>query len=360
MASRQKILLLDDEEQMLDVYQELLRNLPSQPEVRVSSSGSRAIALLESEPFTLLITDLNMPKMDGLQVLAIVRRKYPDLRIIVLTGVVDEEYRSRAYAQGIDLYWQKPASPDGFQLFKDCVESLLGREEPAGGVFRGMQSKSLVDIIQLECLSQSSSVLRIVNGGVEGKIWVNQGEIVDASTANFSGEDAFKEILSWKGGNFEILAAEPDRPRTIHNSYQGLLLDSAQAMDEWRSQRGGETGADGGAAGPSSPLAPLARFEGIEFVLTVPPDALAAPESWAVENASQLATWARDTHKRATALGEKIGAGELTRLSGYGLQRHWALQSDESKGLLCVGFRRGLAKESVEQTMKHVVAKWVS
>ena len=69
-----------------------------------------------------------MPKMDGLQVLAIVRRKYPHLRIIVLTGVLDEEYRSRAYAQGVELFWQKPASTEEFKLFQDCIESLLDRE----------------------------------------------------------------------------------------------------------------------------------------------------------------------------------------------------------------------------------------
>ena len=77
-------------------------------------------------PLHLLITDLRMPKMDGLQVLAIVRRKFPHLRIIVLTGVLDEEYRSRAYAQGVELFWQKPSNAEEIELFQDCIESLLG------------------------------------------------------------------------------------------------------------------------------------------------------------------------------------------------------------------------------------------
>src|ERR1035438_4060579 len=159
MAAQQKILLLDDDEQMLDLYQELLKQLPSKPEVHVSNSGARAIALLESEAFTLLITDLRMPKMDGLQVLAIVRRKFPHLRIVVLTGVLDEEYRSRAYAQGVELFWQKPASAEDIQLFQDCIESMLDRPNQPQEGFRGVQSKSLVDLIQLECLSRSSSLL---------------------------------------------------------------------------------------------------------------------------------------------------------------------------------------------------------
>jgi CheY-like chemotaxis protein len=144
IAGKQKILHLDDDQQMLDVYQELLKQLPSKPDVHVSTVGTRAIAMLESEPFNLLITDLRMPKIDGLQVLAIVRRRFPDLRIVVLTGVVDEEYRARAYSQGVESFWQKPTNTEEMEHFQDCIEALLDRETKTDAGFRGMQSKSLV------------------------------------------------------------------------------------------------------------------------------------------------------------------------------------------------------------------------
>jgi len=355
MPTKQKILLLDDDEQTLDLYQELLKQLPSKPEVHVSNSGARAIALLESEAFTLLITDLHMPRMDGLQVLAIVRRKFPHLRIIVLTGVLDEEYRSRAYAQGVELFWQKPSSGQEVKLFQDCIESLLDRETRNEGGFRGMQNKSLVDLIQLECLSRSSSVLRVTQGALTGNIWVQNGEIIDAATANFTGEEAFKEILSWKSGNFEILPADPAHPRTITNSYQGLLLDSAQALDEWQGQQAG-----GEAKAAASVLSRLTRFEGVEFLLAAPLDEKAPVDSWGVENPPQLAAWARSTFRRLADLGEKLAGGDLVQMTGYGLQRHWAMARDEHKGLLCVGFRRTLPMDKVDQTMKHVFTKWVS
>jgi CheY-like chemotaxis protein len=361
MAPRHKLLLLDDDEQMLELYKELLQQLPSQPEVTVSDSGARAIALLESEPFSLLITDLRMPKMDGLQVLTIVRRKYPQLRIIVLTGVVDEEYRSRAYALGVDLFWQKPGSEEEFALFKDCIESLLGREAAGDSGFRGMQSKSLVDLIQLECLSQSSSVLRISQGTSVGKIWIKEGEIIDSSAGDMTGEEAFREILSWKTGNFEILPTESDHVRTITNSTQGLLLDSAQAMDEWRGQQAG-TPPGGNTTVPTNPaLAALARFEGVEFVLTMPVNEKLSSLSWGLDNVDQTAAWSRQTQNKLRELGEKLGTGTLSQVCGYGLQRHWALAGDYQRGgLLCVGFRRTLAKDKVEATMKQVFNKWTS
>ena len=211
MATNQKILLLDDDPDLLDMYREILAQLPSRPEIHTASSGNRAMAMLETEAFQLLICDLKMPKMDGLQVLSIVRRKYPQLRTVVLTSVMDEQFRSRVYALGVDLFWQKPTSQEETKMFLDCLESLLSRESGPG--FRGVQSKSLVDLVQLECISQSSSVLRITNGPLAGRIWINEGELIDAETDGLRGEEAFQKILAWKAGNFESLPAEPDRPR---------------------------------------------------------------------------------------------------------------------------------------------------
>src|SRR5947208_16460156 len=216
METRHTILLIDDDPDLLDVFREVLGQLPSQPVIRTASSGARGIAMLETEPVSLLICDLKMPKLDGLQVLSIVRRKYPELRTVVLTGVADEQFRSRVYALGVDLFWQKPTSQEETKMFLDCLESLLGRESEPG--FRGVQSKSLVDLVQLECISQSSSVLRITNGPASGKIWIQDGEVIDSEAEDLRGEPAFHKILSWRAGNFETFPAEPARTRTIQKS----------------------------------------------------------------------------------------------------------------------------------------------
>jgi DNA-binding NarL/FixJ family response regulator len=352
---RDKILIVDDQQELLDMYRDWLTNLPSRPEVHASNTGARAIALLESEPFDLLVTDLKMPKMDGLQIIAIVRRKFPTLRLAVLTGVTDEFYRSRAYSMGVDLFCQKPATKEEAASFEACIESLLGREKEAGG-FRGVQSKSLMDIIQLECLSQSSSVLRVINGALEGKIWVQNGDVIDAATDQLGGEVAFKEIMSWKTGTFESLPAEPERARTINTSYHGLLLDSAQAIDESHHTDFFKKSDAEVEQITGSPLAKLARFEGIEFVLETKED---GSRAWGVENSEQMAAWTKQTRDRLRDIGNKLQAGFLGHVQGMGLQRHVSLSSHE-QSTLCVGFRRDLTSEAVLQTTKQVFTKWVS
>jgi CheY-like chemotaxis protein len=335
------------------MYRELLSQLPSQPEIHTVASGASVIAMAEAEPFELLICDLRMPKMDGLQTLAIIRRKYPQMRTVALTAEVDEQFRSRAYALGVDLFWHKPGTEQETNMFLECIESLLGRESEGG--FRGMQSKSLIDIIQLECISQSSSVLRITNGALTGKIWIQDGEVVDAETVDLRGESAFLKILSWKAGNFETLPAEPDRSRTIFKSYNALLLESAQALDEAR----GDTTAQGAPPAVASPLAQASQVEGLEFVLTMKAGQKGHEIARGLEDPERVATWARHNLDRFGQLGEHLGAGPLERIEGYGPQRHVALAS-QNETEFCVGWQNSMGPDQVRERMKKFLMLWAS
>jgi len=353
MDKRHKILLVDDEPDLLDMYREILAQLPSRPEISTAISGARAMAMLEAEPYRLLICDLKMPRMDGLQVLSIVRRKYPQLRTVVLTSVLDEEFRSRVYALGVDLFWNKPGTKQEIQMFLECLESLLGREDEGG--FRGVQSKSLIDIIQLECLSQSSSALRITNGPLTARIWIQDGEVTDAEAGELGGEAAFNLILSWRAGSFEMLSAEPGRPRTITKSYHALLLESAQALDESR----GLVSAGIAPQTPPSPLANLAQTDGVEFVLAMKPGGDSSLEARGLENPERMGTWARRSLERFGALGERLRAGPLEQVEGLGPQRHVALACP-GETRLCVGWQHSLDSEEVAERMKKVLALWGS
>jgi len=354
MSAPPKILLLDDDQDLLDLYREILKQLPSRPEIFTSSTGMRALAMLESEPFTLLVCDLNMPRMDGLQVLSIVRRKFPELRTVVLTSVLDEQFRSRAYALGVDLFWQKPSSEREIQQFLQSVESVIGRDGNAG--FRGMQSKSLVDIIQLECISRNSTVLRITNGPLTGKVWIQDGEVIDSATDELGGEPAFQRILGWKTGNFESLPAEPGRPRVIMNSYQGLLLESAQAIDE---AQGVADGAPANGSDTSHKTATLSRFPGAEFILVLKAGVDQPSEARGLENPQPVADWVKQTLGQFRALGEKLQGGPLQQLQGLGSHRHVALAPRDDLDF-CVGWEHNLSAGKISESMKKVLALWGS
>jgi CheY-like chemotaxis protein len=353
METRHKILLVDDDPALLELYRELLKQLPSQPEIATAGSGTRAMAMLEAQPYRVLICDLRMPKVDGLQVLSIVRRKFPQLRTVALTSVIDEQFRSRVYALGVDLFWHKPATEQETGMFLECIESLLGKEEGEG--FRGVQSKSLVDIIQMECLSQNSVVLRITNGSLSGRIWIQDGELLDAEAGELTGEPAFQKVLSWKNGSFETLPAEPSRPRKILKPYNGLLLETAQALDELI----GGVHPDGAVSAPVSPLDRVSEVPGVEFVLVLKTGTSGGQEARGLENPERMAQWARESLRRFQELGEQLHAGPLEMLTAVGPQRHvtLSLQGDVQ---FCIGWRNTVAQDTLRDRNKKVVALWAS
>lgn len=354
MATGLKVLIVDDEKDLLDFYSQLLSQLPSRPEVHTATTGARALALLESEPFSVLITDLNMPRMDGFQILMMVRRKFPQLRTAVITGMTDQQYRARAYAIGIDLYIEKPQSRQELQVFADCIEALLDRVEQGG--FRGVQSKSLVDLVQMECFSQGSSVLKIVNGSRTGRIWMANGDIIDAEAEGELGEVAFRRILQWRTGSFEVLPPEPDRERTILTPGQSLLLDAAQWLDEERAVTSGE-GLLGGKR--EDVLKAISRVEGVESVHSFLLGGDAASRSWGVEEPEQQRKWATSLVGRLERIGERLRVAPLRTAVAVMGSRVFAMQSTGNRVLL-LGLKADTDVPRARETLHHVMGDWNS
>ncbi|MBN2380310.1 response regulator [candidate division WOR-3 bacterium] len=84
MSNKRRILIIDDAKDLAEVLSITLTQQGF--EVKVVSTGSEAIYLCGKETFDLLITDLNMPEMDGIQLIGSVRKIHPHQRIIVMTA----------------------------------------------------------------------------------------------------------------------------------------------------------------------------------------------------------------------------------------------------------------------------------
>jgi CheY-like chemotaxis protein len=353
METKYKILCLDDDADWLETCRDFLAQLPSQPEIRIAATGVRALSMLDAQQFRVFICDLNMPRMDGLQVLSIVRRRFPNLRTVVLTGLADDQFRSRAYALGVDLFWLKSDMQQNSQMFLDCIESLLGRENTDG--FRDIQAKNLLDVIQMECLAENSSVLRITSGQIVAKIWFQHGELIDATAEGADGEAAFRRILKWKSGTFESLPAEPEHVRTITKSVDSLLLESEQGAEKAANPGSAEELAQQKFVGQLAEIA----VEGAEFVVSVSAKKEIAAKGWGTKNAEQLAAWTRHVEKSAQRLGEILSAGPLNYVAGNNLERHLLLLPENGKTFV-VGWPPETAGEKLFEQSKKLTLSWDS
>lgn len=102
----ERVLVVDDESVVLDACTRALRHLAY--DVRAVSSGAEALSLLKSESFDLLLTDLKMPELDGIELLRQVRQLDPHLTTMVLTGHGTIESALASIRQGVSGFVLKP------------------------------------------------------------------------------------------------------------------------------------------------------------------------------------------------------------------------------------------------------------
>jgi len=320
-----KVLILDDEPGILEIYKKIISRLPSRPQVQVAETATQALALLDAEPFELFITDLRMPKIDGFQVLLSARQRWPDLKTVVMTGVGSQQYRELAYDSGIDLYTEKPTTPAEIRIFGECIEGLLLKGEKERG-FRGIQNKSLMDLVQIECLSLNSSTLKITSGALEGRVWIVKGNVIDAEAMGMTGEAAFRFIFGWKTGNFESMPGDPERKRTIFTSCDSLLLECAQTMDETAA---GEAGKE---QSRDREFTLLATVNGVQSLLLIGRDGEC--DLWGMEKPEGFVTWTRRVLRDFQGVGTMLKAGQLGAVQAAGRVRALVALSAGDRQLL--------------------------
>jgi len=124
MATVQRILVVDNEAGMLEVLEETLRRLGRRVDLELEPSPRRAADRLRNgESFDLLITNLQMPGMSGLQLLRVARDAAPSMRTLVLTGYAAGDTERRCRAAGALGFLAKPFLPE---VLLGEVRTLLG------------------------------------------------------------------------------------------------------------------------------------------------------------------------------------------------------------------------------------------
>jgi two-component system chemotaxis response regulator CheY len=119
-----KILVVEDSPTMRQLISFALKRMPNM-DIIEAADGVDGLKKVNSNRFDLIITDINMPVMDGLKLISLVRRdlKYRTIPIMIITTEGGAEDRERALALGADAYITKPIQAGNVL---DTAKSLLG------------------------------------------------------------------------------------------------------------------------------------------------------------------------------------------------------------------------------------------
>jgi DNA-binding NtrC family response regulator len=110
MNEMTKVLIVDDEEVVRLSH---LRSLQSANcNAKVAEDGLKAIQVMEEQAFDVILLDIRMPNLDGMEVLKTIKRRWPESEVVVITGYPTIESAKEAVRLGAHNYIAKPVGPD--------------------------------------------------------------------------------------------------------------------------------------------------------------------------------------------------------------------------------------------------------
>jgi HD-like signal output (HDOD) protein/ActR/RegA family two-component response regulator len=116
---KMQILFVDDEEKLLQGFKRMLRNMRHEWDMSFAVGGKNALELMAKNRFDLVVTDMRMPEMDGVQLLSKIIERHPETIRIALSGQSDED----ALVKSTKLAHQFLAKPCDPQLLKETISS---------------------------------------------------------------------------------------------------------------------------------------------------------------------------------------------------------------------------------------------
>lgn len=122
-----KFLVVDDEPDVVDSVSELftLRNYT----VVTATSGTKALEQMKKENPNIIILDIRMPDISGIEVLKEIKKNYPKARVIMLTGVEDESVKNQAIGLGANGYLTKPYSySELLEMSRKLIQEICQEE----------------------------------------------------------------------------------------------------------------------------------------------------------------------------------------------------------------------------------------
>jgi CheY-like chemotaxis protein len=218
-----RMLIVDDDPLNLTLLSKTLQT--GGLDIHTADDGRAAMQRLQQERFDLLLSDVQMPGMDGLSLLLWAREHCPHMAVILMTATPSARTEILANAYQSLSFFPKPVDIPRLQAL---LQALGDRG------FQGEVSHiHILDLMQMYLLRQGRQLLQIqdLHSFKRGRIYISNGHILHAEYGNLSGEEAFLKIAATVAGVFfEQDWQEPGTATLADIPIHRLLLRAGQQL----------------------------------------------------------------------------------------------------------------------------------
>lgn len=122
-------LIVDDEMIERKGIRMLLSRMNIRENILEASNGEEALEVFEKEKIDVLLTDINMPFMDGIELLSRIHEEYPGTETVIFSGYDEFSYAKKAISYGVSAYILKPVNPEEFEKVVGEINEKLAKSE---------------------------------------------------------------------------------------------------------------------------------------------------------------------------------------------------------------------------------------
>lgn len=221
--ARDKILIVDDDVRLLTRLKNGLMKF-GQFDILTAMHGMQALAILKSTGVAIMVTDLEMPKMDGVELLAAVTRDYPNILCIVTTSLKEHALRKKFQGDSLFSYINKPF--DHIRLHGEIIKMLDCRDEInfRPGIFLTAMLP-LINMMQKSCLIEASA-----GTSKKGVFYFDSGVIIDVRTDSLNGSNALEEMLKWGPSRYWIKPLPESPPSGSNNDLTEMMMQGTEIV----------------------------------------------------------------------------------------------------------------------------------
>ncbi|MDY6906301.1 MAG: response regulator [Thermodesulfobacteriota bacterium] len=237
-----KVLIVDDDSVSRGLLSRVMKPYAKDFEILTAQNGEEAADMLTTESIDLIITDLQMPVMDGFQLLEYVDQNYPGTPVFLMTAFGSAETEKKAYSLGAFKYFEKPLNMD---ILTDAIFEQLnsGAEGKISGI-------SLASFLQLMEMEKKTCTLRITTAEHTGNMYFREGVLINAATNTLKSLQAAFEMLTWDQITIEIEGICRKKDKEINQPLMNILMEGLKIRDEKESEK----------KGAKPPVRPLTDF----------------------------------------------------------------------------------------------------
>ncbi len=219
-----KVLIVDDDSVTRGLLSRVLKPHSKDFQVLTAINGKDAIAIIEKQKPNLIITDLQMPEMDGFELMVNVNKNYPGVPIFVMTAFGNSEIKAKIDMIGPIKYFEKPLNID---TITECIFDELN--SGAKGSIEGISLASFLQLLEME---NKTCTLKVKADDRSGTFYIFKGDLMAVESGDLENEEAAFELLCWNNIVLEIDNICIRKKKVIKQPLMNILMEGLKIKDE--------------------------------------------------------------------------------------------------------------------------------